>query len=257
MLSSASDTYAAQALLTDKGVLAARRAWRLGRIDRLTATLVMLMISAARQSTESLDAMIAAQGLDAPPEAQVVTTAFGRSASDGRSLTGLLEQANSLTLLESMVVTQIADSGRVAAGVALTARPKLDGYVRNVGPKCCSRCAILAGRFYRWSDGFLRHPKCRCTNVPTTNGEASRIIESPVDLFRQGRITDLSRADTKAIKDGADIARVVNVRRDAAGLDQTSRVIARSGRLMPEGIYLLAGSRNEALDLLIQNGFIL
>jgi hypothetical protein len=34
------------------------------------------------------------------------------------------------------------------------------GYIRLLTPPSCARCVILAGRFYRWSDGFKRHPNC-------------------------------------------------------------------------------------------------
>jgi hypothetical protein len=34
------------------------------------------------------------------------------------------------------------------------------GWIRVLDPPSCGRCAILAGRFYKWSDGFLRHPNC-------------------------------------------------------------------------------------------------
>lgn len=257
MLQSAAETYAAQARIADKGTLAARRAWRAGRLDLLTPTIAFLMASAARHASESVDAMVAEQRLNAPAAAAVSATAFARSASDGRSLSGLLQQAESLAALVSMVVTQIADSGRVAGSVSVAARPALNGYVRHVGPTCCSRCAILAGRFYRWSSGFQRHPACRCLHVPTTSGGADELIETPDDLFRQGRITGLSASDVKAINDGADLNRVVNVRRDAAGLTEAGRVLERRGRLMPEGIYRLASDRDQALDLLQRSGFIL
>lgn len=256
MLSSVSKTYAEQALITEKGVRAAERAWRLRRLDLLPSTLALLMLSAARHSAQSVNVMVAEQGLVAPAEATVIASAFAKSASDGRSLPGLLDQAETLAQLITMIVTQIADSGRGAASVAVAVRPDLDGYVRHVGPTCCSRCAILAGRFYRWSSGFKRHEQCRCTNVPTTLANAGDLIETPDDLFRQGRIKGLSAADIRAVEDGADLAKVVNVRRRAAGLTEAGRVLTR-GRLMPEGIYRLSSDRAQALDLLKRNGFIL
>lgn len=256
MLATATDTHAEQERITQKGLRAAERSWRLGRPQLLTPTLALLMSSAAKHGAESVEVMLAEQGLDAPAEATVVASTFARTASDGRSLSGLVEQARSLPDLMAMVVTQIADSGRVAASVATAARPRLSGYVRNVGPKCCGRCAILSGRFYRWNEGFLRHPRCHCTHVPTTRAGADTAIRSPEQLFREGRITDLSKADVKAINDGADLGQVVNVQRKAAGLSEAGRVLVRDGRLMPEGIYRIASDRNQALELLQRNGFI-
>src|SRR5690348_18342012 len=49
--------------------------------------------------------------------------------------------------------------GRVT-GVQTCALPIL------LNPPSCQRCAILAGRWYRWSQGFLRHPRCDCVNLP-------------------------------------------------------------------------------------------
>lgn len=257
MLSSANSVYDEQVRIAAKGKRAAQRAWRLRRTNLLTPTLSLLMTSAAKHASDSLDAMVDEQGVDAPAQGRVAATAFGVTASDGRGLATLLERADSEAALVSMAVTQIADAGRAAGGVALTARPQLHGYIRNVGATCCSRCAVLAGRFYRWNAGFLRHPHCYCVHVPTTTGGYGDIIETPDDLFRQGRITGLSAADTKAVADGADLGQVVNVRRKAAGLTEAGRVLERGGRLMPEGIYRLASDRDQALDLLRRNGFII
>ena len=70
--------------------------------------------------------------------------------------------------------------------------------------------------------------------------------------FNRGQIKGLSQADTKAIRNGADLNQVVNVRRKAAGLHTAGggRVLTRAGRPTPEFIYRLASSREEAIQLL-------
>lgn len=232
----------------------------------LTATVTTLQTRAARESMRAVEAILAEQQLTAPAEAQVAPSGFAGVASDGRPLGSLLEQADSALALETMAITQVADVARISAGVATTVRPKVHGYIRNVGPSCCSRCAVLAGRFYRWSADFKRHPRCRCTMVPTTHDTSE--IDDPMSLFRQGRITDLSQAQRDAIADGADISRVVNAttRKGAVysaggGIRLTREATTRRGtgqrvRLTPESIYQLASDRDDAIRLLGVHGYI-
>jgi hypothetical protein len=53
------------------------------------------------------------------------------------------------------------------------------GFVRRVNPPCCGRCAILAGRWYRYDSGFRRHPRCDCTLEPTSEGNAHMLVTNP------------------------------------------------------------------------------
>jgi len=292
MLQSAAEQYDLQSRLGTVAKASARRAWRLGRLDLLPVTMAILMARAALEAEANLEAVLAEQGLNAPPSAAVVPAAFGRQAADGRTLSGLFERAGSSATLELMAITQVADVWRMASGASIASRPAVGGYVRNVGASCCSRCAVLSGRFYRWSAGFLRHPGCRCINIPTTRDLASSIAESPQDLFDQGRITDLSKANTQAILDGADINQVANAYRRTSGMQfaqspaikrapsfrggsnkfttegttargragQQQTALRRNGvaqdRLMPESIYRNAASREDALRQLRLNGWI-
>lgn len=111
--------------------------------------------------------------------AAVRAAAFAGVASDARDLISLLYQpviASLLTIkagadtrtaltagratLDMIVRTQVADAGRLADQAGLAARKDLDGYVRVVVGATCSRCIVLAGKFYRYSTGFDRHPNC-------------------------------------------------------------------------------------------------
>lgn len=252
MLLSAQRHKAEQDRLVVGGEALARRAWQRSDLRTLTRGLTLLQVRAARNARTAVADQLAEQRIDAPTAGDVVPQAF-TGASSGVSTQTLLEMADSEAALRLMAVTQIADASRIAGGVALAARPAVGGYVREVGGACCSRCAILAGRFYRWSDGFQRHPGCRCVNVPTNS---AGLAHSPRDLFAAGRITDLSKADAEAVRDGADLARVVNVRRSQAGLAVAGRTLERLGRLTPEGIYRIASDRAEAIDLLRRFGYI-
>lgn len=193
------------------------------------------------------------------------------------------------TALTVIVVTAVADAARQASGVDLAARPGT-GYVRMLNPPSCSRCVILAGKWFRWNEGFKRHPGCDCIHVPSTvkstaAAEAEGLLTDPYVYFNdlpkaeQDRIFTASGA--QAIRDGADIYQVVNSRRGIArggrragrrasdarrawtreGTTRRSNYAQMGGRarfrLTPEGIYSRAGSREEAVSLLREYGYIL
>ncbi|MDO5500323.1 MAG: hypothetical protein Q4F67_11670 [Propionibacteriaceae bacterium] len=160
------------------------------------------------------------------PAAQVNPAAFGRSASDGRPLASLFA-FGSVALssappdvtqrwLDRVVVTQVGDAARAGASVTVAATPRA-GYVRAVRVGACSRCVILAGRFYRWNEGFKRHPLCQCTHIPARENIAGDLTTDPRAYFdslteaEQDRT--FTRAGAQAIRDGADPAAVVNARR--------------------------------------------
>jgi len=194
------------------------------------------------------------------------------------ALRGGLLSARAMTAgllsLDMIVRTQVADAGRVADGVALTARPRLGGYVRVLSPPSCSRCAILAGRWYRWNQGFLRHPRCDCRHLPSAEADGGTLTTSPRRYFESLSEAEQRRvftvAGARAIRDGADLSQVVNARRGMTTTvvggrrlrtttESTTRRGVRPGRprLMPEEIYRIAGDdRDEAIRLLSQHGYL-
>jgi len=178
--------------------------------------------------------------------------------------------------LTMMVLTEIADAGRGAAGVQIAARPRT-GYVRMLNMPSCSRCVILAGRFYRWNQGFLRHPRCDCKHVPTMAADqaeafANGLLDDPYEAFNrmseaeQNRV--FAKAGAQAIRDGADIFQVVNARRHMAYRGAfTNEGVTRFGwagqllrrgqrRPTPETIYRLNPNREQAVEALRTYGYI-
>lgn len=156
---------------------------------------------------------------------------------------------------QRLVTSLVQESARAAQQVAVTARDGVH-HVRHLTLPSCSRCAVLAGRVYRYSEGFQRHPGCDCTMTPVTVASPD-LTYDPVELARSGQVTGLSRADLRAIDQGADFNQVVNVRSSKAGLTESGRVLARRGRLTPQGIYRQAGDdRDAALALLRQHGYL-
>jgi len=217
--------------------------------------------AAAQAADAYVDTAAAYGGMSALAEGAVSAAALAGIASDGRDLVSLLFQAaisalgalrigvdermamaTGLATLEMITRTQVADAGRVADQVALTARPGLDGYVRMVVGKTCSRCVVLAGRWYRWNAGFDRHPRCDCIHIPAQESDSDDLSVDPMAFFRslskkeQDQV--FTKAGAEAIRDGADIFRVVNARRGAVGLTPAGggrrtleeRAAARFGR---------------------------
>lgn len=222
-------------------------AW-LQTIPRLVLILMAAQAAAAQKADAYVADALAEQGEAVAPDGFVVATALAGIASDGRPLDTLLYSpvvatrsafaagatraaafAVGQATLRMILHTQVSDAGRAADQIAIATRADT-GYVRMLNPPSCSRCAILAGRFYRHSRGFDRHPHCDCIHVPTRNertAESEGLLSSPREYFRSLPRREQDRIFTKdgaeAIRLGADLSQVVNARRGAAGLSLASR----------------------------------
>jgi hypothetical protein len=182
--------------------------------------------------------------------------------------------------LARIISTQVTDAGRVGDGVAAVSRREIKYYVRMLTPPSCSRCALLAGKRTSIEKPFERHPHCDCAHVPVGDTEtAKKLISDPMDYFkslsRAGQDRIFTAAGAQAIREGSDIFQVVNARRGmspaSSVLRTTTEGITRRGfagrrtgplygtgqaRLMPEAIYQLARTREEARALLRQHGYL-
>lgn len=291
--------YERQQRLAVQASSAASEAWRSIDVDDIAASWAVRVpqvvheVRVAQRAAASLaDGYVAdaleVMGADVAPAGRVVPTALAQTASDGRPLSSLFVQPAFSTLtsiaagvdvgdavevglgaLTRMVATQVVDAGRVADGIAVAARPTV-GYVRMLAPPSCSRCAVLAGRHYRWNAGFLRHPRCDCRHIPvaeSVRGDVTVDARRYFDSLTNAQQDDIfTAAGARAIRDGADIGKVVNARRgmDIAGnrgprsaRTATREAAGRSVRLTPEGIYTRArGDRDLALSLLREHGYL-
>ena len=235
---------------------------------RLTLMVQANMVAAARFSAgEAVDA------LDA--DAAVNPAAWGKAASDGRPLDSLLysgvvhartlygsgrtdEQimAAGLAWMQAAIRTQVADAARSSSGAVTTATLNA-GWIRYVNVPCCQRCAVLAGKWFRWNEGFRRHPRCLCIHRPA---KSRQIPDGWKQQIADSDIHDLTDAQRQALAEGADRNRVLNAYR---GTNATSERLAmhstseRGGVLTPEGIYARSKTREEAIELLRRYGFIL
>lgn len=163
LLSSALDHYERQQRIARRGLIASRQA-RYGSLANLARVVALAQLAAAQDSADSAPAMLAEQGVRDDPVALVVPGSVAGVASDGRDLLGLLDFIRRPDIpakrFDRAVLSQIRDAGRAGGSLAMASRPDVAGYTRVLVGKSCSRCAILAGRFYRWNEGFQRHPNC-------------------------------------------------------------------------------------------------
>jgi hypothetical protein len=322
----AREHYRSQQALAAAAAAQAQRSWR--QIDPAAIAtswqallavflrfLTALQGQAARDGAAYVTSAVAAAGGVADPIGTVVPDALTGIASDGRDLADLLSTPligvfsditdgatadaalrSGTSDLVTIVATQVADAGRVAAGVAMSNDRGVRGYVRIVNLPACGRCIILAGREYSHSTGFQRHPRCDCEMRPLTAEEWDSHVPGtdPREMFErmspQQQAKAFTVAGAQAIRDGADISRVVNARRGmstAAGPAgrriqvtteaTTSRSVGRTlgelrktpgsryrrstvGRLMPEQIYAeanrLGWGRDEIVRQLKRFGYI-
>lgn len=266
MLQSAEAAFLVQQRYGLAGIASARRAWRLQDPRALLPALTVLQGYAARAGVAGVGAMLAEQNIDAPELDPVNPQALAGVASDGRPLGSLLEQADTEHALELMAVTQIADAARVASGLSIAARRKV-GWTRMVNSPCCPRCALLAGKFFRWNTGFQRHPRCLCRHIPTQEDVFGDVRTDPKALFDSGQVTGVTKAEQAALDAGGDFSRIFNARRgryvDEAGHRLTRDATTRRGtgikiRPTPEEIYRQAGDdQTAALRSLKKFGYIL
>lgn len=257
--------------------------WNGGLGPYLTRVLSTAQVTAAAGATAYTSAVVTDVGRRPSPAGVVNPAAFGGYGADGRSLADLLylavidvKEAISLGIdidlamngglgkLLTYIDTEVADASRAAVQVAGTADSQVIGYVRYLSPPSCSRCIVLAGKFFKHNEGFARHPKCDCQHRPITRAEwdehRTDISSSPRTYVEQSTDAQLadsgfSQAEVKALREGADMSRVVNAHRGlyVAGEQRG----ARGGRPTVAAIYRQAGEdRQEAVDLLRRAGYL-
>lgn len=275
--------------------------------DRAVAAILedftAIQLSAAELGSAVVGGALAEQRARRLPEARFVPRSLVGWASDGRPLESLLLAPAGVTLdglneglnppdaleagrasVERIARTQIADAGRVATGVEVATRPRT-GWVRMLTPPSCDRCLILAGRFYKWSDGFDRHPNDDCVSIPAAEDRPGDLRTDPdaylksLSTAEQNELLGVDNA--QAWRDGADLNQIVNAKRgmattvagvrtpvltadglQATTVGTTARALAGkrlrgAQRLVPESIYEVAADRADALRLLKLHGYVL
>lgn len=221
---------------------------------RLTVTAMSAQLGAGRTAEPYMSAVLDELGIRDDPAGEVQPRALVGAAGDGRPVDSLLYGAvvrakESVAAgapapaaldrggrwLDMAVQTLVADTARAAVSVALTARPAVTGWVRMLNPPSCGRCAILAGKAFRWNQGFARHPRCDCRHIPSTEQVAGALTTDPRAYFASLSAAEQTKhfgtAGARAVRDGADIGQVVNARRGMT----TASVGGRQLRVTTEG----------------------
>lgn len=296
VLLSADEHYRRQQRIVAAGVLAARKA-RQTSLDQLVRIVTAYQLVAVREAAASIEPMLVEQGITSAPAGTVAATSLAGYATDGRTLNGLFAMATTDYMFDLMAANQIQGMARYAESIATTVNYGAEGYVRMLNPPSCARCAVLAGKFYRWSSGFRRHPNCDCVHIPSTENLSGDLRTDPQLAIDNGLIqrrytytdangntttrmvNDLTRDQLRALEDGGDVSQVINIGRSPLlrdsysfgrserrstesttrfGLAYRQRTGRRStARLTPYSIYRVAESREQAIQLLKVNGFIL
>ena len=219
VLASARELDARQKAIARNGLIAARNARR-GSVSALVDVVAAAQSRAAYESLSAVPRMLAEQGISPDAEAEARVRALTYTASDGRSLDGLMDFAKAPEVTRSqfdmIVLTQLSDVARSASLLGSLVRPAASGYVRMLEGASCSRCVVLAGKFYKYNAGFDRHPQDDCRHIPSSENVAGDLTTDPREHFDSLSAAEQDAAFTKAgaeaIREGADIGQVVNAR---------------------------------------------
>ena len=241
----ARDHYRRQALIARAASAAVEALWReVDQADldgsfaalgpRMVERVALGQFAAAAAAPLYVARSLEADGVTSRPLAALDPRGFAGTAADGGDLLSLLygavirakaliasgaPPADALRHGAARVVlyggNEVRQAGVSATGAATAVDESAGGYVRMLRTPSCSRCVVLAGKWFRWNDGFLRHPGCDCQHRPA--GQAGT-----GSAFSPGRYFDslttaeqdrtFGKADAEAIRSGADIGRVVNAR---------------------------------------------
>jgi hypothetical protein len=254
----------------------------------LFATTIDAQRRAATNGVAYVPDVLDEQGIDATQKATLNPARFQGGTPDGRSLETLLHGAVYATMeqigkgvstagaldaggkwLQRTVLDVVRDADRQAVQGSLATTKTVTTWTRMLNPPSCRFCMILAGKVYRWNQGFQAHRSCDCRHVPTVESVAGDLTVDSYKYFhsldRTAQDQLLGQGNAQAVRDGADIYRVVN--------PTISRNGARRGLASPNGwqarrwgsptentvddVYRAAGGdRAKALRLLEKNGYI-
>jgi hypothetical protein len=253
--------------------------WVLAR-PRVLFTVQQGREAAVRTAIPYTPAVLAETGQVAPATGDLNASRFTSAAPDGRPMGSLLDESliaakvavkagapvpealqSAGSRLTRDVLTVLADTRRQVFHADIIQRPALGGYARMLNPPSCSRCVVLAGKWFAWNKGFLRHPRCDCIHIPASESTGRGIAIDPADSFnslsRAEQDATFTKSGARAIRDGADMNRVENVRLRGLGTAKANRRYGTPSRLTVDDIYRVAGSRTNAIRLLEQEGYIL
>lgn len=263
--------YAAQRAQQESALAAVQRQWSRLSVrevaaswDALAPTLLAVVLTAQRRvaapGAQYVDDVLAETGGSVDPFVDASPAPLVGYAGDGRPVEGLLSEAPRKTLdalsvglpplvarqaggrfLDFAVSSVLSDTARASEKLSMASRPNVN-YVRMLTPPSCSRCVVLAGGIYKSSVAFQRHtPGCDCRHIPAAESVAGDLTVDPDAYFKSLDAAEQERVFTKAgavaIREGADVGRVVNARRGMTTAAQNQRGWIAKGRLVPTRAY--------------------
>jgi hypothetical protein len=177
--------------------------------------------------------------------------------ADGATLTQALAAGGSW--LTGTTLTVLADTRRQVYHADIIQRKGL-GYSRMLNPPSCSRCVVLAGKWYAWNQGFKRHPRCDCIHIPAPESLAEDHTTDPTEYFnslsKEQQDRTFTKTGARAIRDGADVSRVVNVNQRGLATAKGAKRYGTPSRMTVDDIYRQAGTRANAIRLLEREGYV-
>jgi hypothetical protein len=258
--------------------------------EAVFSTTLAAQTAAAESGLAYVPAVLGDQDIDAPAVAQVNPERFAGGTRDGRPVESLLHgavyQAKTAVAgglatrealrqaggwLQDVVMDAVRDANRQAVAADITTRPRVQGWVRMLNPPSCKFCVTLAGKFFRWNQGFQSHPHCDCRHIPSREAVAGDLTVDPYAYFRSLDQTTQDRlwgkADAQAIRDGGDMYRVVNTRSRGLASDALKNTPGRNrgwqsrkwdtpSKMTIDDVYANARNRDDAIRLMSENGFI-
>lgn len=244
---------------------------------------------------EQIDPLAFTVDLDSAASMAYSASVLPAKAAIAQGVGAQIATALATKTLVRFASTLVADAGREATQAAMTSS-RFSGYIRMLRLPSCDRCAVQAGKWFRWNKGFERHPGCDCVHIPARESRAGDASVDVVAAIKSGKVTGLNKADVASIlDDGADPSQVINAHRGMSTSDvfgQTLKITNegvtrrgtayramgqaqyvqrqgemkvagqrymqwRSARLTPSAIYDIAESKSDALRLMKLYGYIL
>jgi len=288
-LQSSHNYYEQQQQIAATTVAAAGKLWRRVGDDfsaswatvrpEMLQTVQLGRMAAATSSVAYTPAVLAETGQVAAPVGQVNPAAFAEFTPDGRDMGSLLDlsvnraksavasgststaaRAQAGAWLSGTLLTVMADTGRAVVGADIAQRPTLTGYVRMLNAPSCSRCVILAGKWYKWNQGFLRHPRCDCRHIPASENVGADLSTDPYKYFEsltpEAQTKAFGRIEARSINDGADIYRSVNLKARGLGTAKSNLRYGTPSKMTIDDIYRTAGTRTNAVRMMTEQGYI-
>lgn len=163
--------------------------------------------------------------------------------------------------LTGSLLTIMADTSRDVVSADIAQRPTVTGYVRMLNAPSCARCVILAGKWFRWNQGFLRHPKCDCRHIPAAEDLAGSYLTDPYEYFKSLSVRDqeklFGKNEALAIRDyGADIYRTMNIKMRGLGTPKSNRIYGTPIKRTVSDIIERDPSRQFVIENLQYHGYI-